>query len=102
MTLEEIRRLDGKTVLVKPARSDDPNAVGLRGTISVHDLPTNQGMLHVEVVLGYPERSDMGGREAHEERIPLSQMDVIRLVDSDVAGTGTYEFTLSEDRETVE
>lgn len=102
MTLEEIRHLDGKTVLVKPARADDPNAVGLRGTIRVYDLPTNQGMLHAEIVLRYPERGDVDGPAAHEENIVLSQIDVIRLIDSDVTGTGAYEFTLAEDRKTVE
>lgn len=102
MNLEQIRSLNGRTVLVKPARPDDLNAVGLRGTIRVHDLPTNQGVLQVEIVLSYPELSDMGGREAHEETIPLSQMDVVRLIDSDVTGTGAYEFTLTEGGKTVE
>lgn len=102
MDLEQIRSLDGKTVLVKPAVSDDPNSVGLRGTLRVHDIPTNQGVLQVEIILSYPERSDMNGREAHEEIIPLSHTDVMDLLASDVTGTGTYEFALSEGGKTVE
>jgi hypothetical protein len=101
MNLEQIRSLDGKTVLVKPGRAGDPNSVGMRGTIRVHDLPANQGVLHAEIIIGYPERSDMNGREPHEEIIPLSQVDVMRLVESDVTGTGAYEFTLSEDGTSV-
>jgi hypothetical protein len=100
MDLEEIRSLDGKNVFVKPAVPDDPNSVGLRGTLRVHDLPANQGLLQVEIVLNYPERSDVHGREAHEEIIPLSQVDVMSVLASD-QGTGTYEFTLSEGGKTV-
>ncbi|MDF3059363.1 MAG: hypothetical protein K0R17_3578 [Rariglobus sp.] len=99
---ERLRKLDGCNVLVKPARPDDPNSVGLRGTVRVHDLPANQGLLQAEIVLSYPERSDMDGREAHEEILPLSQADVMRLLASDVTGTGTYEFRLSEGGRSVE
>lgn len=101
MNLEDIRSLNGKTVLVKPARSSDPNSVALRGTIRVQDQPANQGHLHAEIVLSFPERSDMAGLEAHEEVIPLSQLDVIKLIDSDITGTGTYEFVLADHGRTV-
>lgn len=96
MNLEDIRSLDGKNVLVKPARADDPNSVGLRGTVRIHDLPTNQGVLQAEIVLSYPERSDVNGPVAHDEIIPLSQEDVMKLLGSDTTGTGVYEFTLAE------
>ena len=99
--LERIRKLDGANVLVKPAHPDDPNSVGLRGTLHVHDLPANQGVLRVEIVLGYPERSDMDGPPAHEETLVLSQADVMRLLACELAGTNTYEFTLAEGGRTV-
>ncbi len=99
--LERIRKLDGANVLVKPAHPDDPNSVGLRGTVHVHDLPANQGMLRVEIVLGFPERSDMNGPPAHEDTIPLSHSDVMRLLAGELGDTGTYEFTLAEGGRTV-
>ncbi len=100
--LERIRKLDGRNVLVKPAHPDDPNSVGMRGTVRVHDLPANQGVLRAEIVLSFPERSDMNGPPAHEEIIPLSQDDVMRLLASELGGTDTYEFTLPGDGRTGE
>lgn len=94
--LEKIRKLDGRNVLVKPARAGDPNSVGLRGTVRVHDQPGTQGMQQVEIVLAYPERSDMNGPVAHEEVIPLSQADVERLLACELGDTKTYEFTLPD------
>ncbi|CAM2944899.1 hypothetical protein [Rariglobus hedericola] len=93
---EKFRHLDGCNVLVKPARPDDQNAVGLRGTIRVHELPTNQGIVKIEIVVSYPERSDMNGRPAHEEIIPLSHTDVMRLLNSEIGDTRVYEFTLDD------
>jgi hypothetical protein len=102
MDLEQIRSLDGKNVFVKPAVPGDPNSVGVRGTLRVHDLPTNQGVLQAEIILSYPERGDMNAREAHEEIIPLSHIDVMNLLASDIEGTGVYEFTLPEGGKTVD
>ncbi len=102
INLEELRNLDGRNVLVKPARPEDPNSVGMRGTLRIHDLPTNQGVLEAEIVISYPELSDVNGREAHEEIIPLSHVDVMNLLASDTHHTGAYEFTLSEGGKTLE
>ena len=103
MTIDfaQLRRLDGCNVLVKPARPADPNAVGMRGTIRVRDVPANQGMVQVEIVLVYPERSDMNGLPAHEEIISLSQGDVMRLQANELGDTRTYEFTLDEGGKTA-
>jgi hypothetical protein len=101
MNLEKIRSLNGKIVLVKPAIPDDPNSVGLRGTLKVSEVPATPGMLHVKIVLSYPERSDMNGRAAHEEIVPLSQADVVRLLASEVNGADVYEFTLDHGGKTV-
>lgn len=101
MNLDDIRKLDGKNVLVKPSRAADPNSVALRGTVRIHDLPANQGILQAEIVLSYPERSDMNGLPAHGELIPLSQEDILRLLGSDTTGTGVYEFTLAESGRSV-
>ncbi|MET0263610.1 MAG: hypothetical protein ABW223_11970 [Rariglobus sp.] len=94
--LEKIRKLDGCNVLVKPTRAGDPNSVGLRGTVRVRDLPGTEAKQQVEIVLAYPERSDMNGLAAHEEVIPLSQTDVARLLACELGDSGTYEFTLPE------
>lgn len=101
MNLEKIRSLNGKNVLVKPAIPDDPNSVGLRGTLKVTEFPATPGMLRVEIVLSYPERSDMNARAAHEEIVPLSQTDVVRLLASEVNGAGAYEYTLDHGGRTV-
>lgn len=101
MNLEKIRSLNGKTVLVKPAVADAPNSVGLRGTLRVSEVPATPGMLHVEIVLSYPERSDVNGRPAHEELVPLSQTDVARLLACEVNGSDAYEYTLDHGGKTV-
>lgn len=101
LDLDRVRRLDGANVLVKPAHPEDPNSVGLRGTVCVHDLPNEPGVVRVEIVLDYPERGDMNGPPAHEEVIRLSQADVGRLLAGELGGTGTYEFTLPGDDRTV-
>jgi hypothetical protein len=98
---ERIRKLEGANVLVKPSRPEDPNSVGLRGTVRVRDASASQGGLRVEIVLGFPERSDMGGLPAHEELISLSEVDVLRLLAGELADTGTYEFTLPANGRTV-
>jgi hypothetical protein len=95
MNPEKIRSLNGKIVLVKPAIADDPNSVGLRGTLKVTEVPATPDMPRVEIVLSYPERSDVNGRAAHEEVVPLSPTDVVRLLASEVNGADAYEYTLS-------
>jgi hypothetical protein len=102
MNLEKIRSLDGKIVLVKPAIPDDPNSVGLRGTLKVIEVAEPPGMPpRVEIVLSYPERSDMNGRAAHEEIVPLSQTDIARLLASERNGADAYEYTLAHGGKTV-
>lgn len=88
-------------MLVKPGHPEDPNSVGLRGTVCVHDQPTQSGVLCVEILLDYPERSDMNGPMAHEEVIRLSAGDVARLIAGELDATGTYEFTLPGEGRTV-
>jgi hypothetical protein len=95
MNLEKIRSLDGKTVLVKPAVPDDANSVGLRGSLKVTEVPATPGVPRVEIVLSYPERSDVNGRPAHEEIVPLSSVDVARLLASEVNGADAYEYRLT-------
>jgi hypothetical protein len=99
MNPDAIRSLDGKNVMIKPAVPDDPNSVGLRGTLRVRET-ASQG-LRVEIVVAYPERSDVNGPPAHEEIIPLSQTDITALLASDVNHTGTCEFTLDDGGRTV-
>lgn len=99
MTSEDLRSLDGKNVLIKPHIPDDPNSVGRRGTLRVREI-AGQG-LRVEIVVGYPERSDVNGPPAHEEIIPLSQTDITALLASDLNHTDTYEFTLDDCGRTV-
>lgn len=98
---EKIRRLNGRSVLVKPARPADPNAVGLRGTIRVSEVSAAEDVLKAEIVLGYPERSDVNGPIAHHETITLSQVDIQRLLDSRAAETGDYGITLDSGGRTV-
>lgn len=99
MNPDDLRSLDGKNVMIKPVIPDDPNSVGLRGTLRVREI-AGQG-LHVEIVVVYPERSDVNGPPAHGEIIPLSQTDIAALLVSDVNHTGTYEFTLDDGGRTV-
>jgi hypothetical protein len=47
-----------------------------------------------EIVLAYPERSDVNGRPAHEEILILSPADVQRLLETEVDETGAYGITL--------
>jgi hypothetical protein len=101
MNLEKIRSLNGKTILVKPAVPDDLNSVGLRGTLKVTEIPLTPSKPRVEIVLSYPERSDMNARPAHEEIVPLSQTDVARLLDSEGNGADAYEYTLPHGGRTV-
>jgi hypothetical protein len=98
---EKIRRLDGRSVLVKPAKPADPNAVGMRGTIRVREVSAPENVLRVEIVLGYPDRSDVNGQPPHEEIVALSQADVLRLLDTSVAETGAYGVALDEGGRTV-
>lgn len=98
---EKIRRLDGRSVLVKPARPADPNAVGMRGTIRVSEVSAAEDVLKAEIVLDYPERSDVNGPIAHKETIPLSQVDIRRLLDSQADETGSCEITLEQGGRTL-
>ncbi len=83
--------LHNRIVLVKPPKSGELNATGMRGTLRVVEAPERPRGVKVEVVLGYPEMSDMGGMPAHEEVIVLAEDELPALLASEEAGTFSYE-----------
>ncbi|MBW8781482.1 MAG: hypothetical protein JF599_06310 [Verrucomicrobia bacterium] len=86
-----LRALDGRSVLVKPEISDSPNSVGKRGCLRVVDDLELPGYLKVEIVIEFPEMSDMNGLPAHQEIIPLTAHELTELLASE--NGGAYSFT---------
>lgn len=86
-----LRALHGRSVLVKPEIADSPNSVGKRGSLRVVDDLELPGYLKVEIVIEFPEMSDMNGLPAHQEIIPLTAHELTELLASEDAGA--YSFT---------
>jgi len=88
-SLDELRRLDGKIVLVNSTqdRRDPPTA--LRGTIAVREPLSGQTRSRVELVWEFPE---MFSRPAHQRIFTLDDEGIVRLLASE--RDGTYEFSL--------
>ena len=79
MTADEVRALDGQTVLVVPSVADAQNSVGKRASVRV-EQPTASAApkdLRVEVVLTVPE---MFTQTAHERVIVLTEAEIERLL----------------------
>lgn len=86
LTAEVFRSLQGRTVLVRPARSGENPVTGVRGSLEVGDDPS-AGRPCVEIVLRFPE---MFQQQTHERRIRLDDEQLAALLASEV--NGAYEF----------
>lgn len=84
MTVEQLRVLDGQTVLVKPSVANAQNSVGKRASVRVVPSP---GAARVEIVLQIP---DMFTEVAHERVIELTAAEAEQLLACAQDGTFTY------------
>lgn len=90
MTVTDLRALHNKIVLVKSARDTRNPPTALRGTIEVHEDPTDRSPL-VQVVLDFPQ---MFTTRAHHRTITLDARAVERLLASE--RNGSFELTLDD------
>lgn len=93
MTLEQLRALDGLTVLVEPSVSDSQNSVGKRASVRVVPSPGAPGgpetaaPARVEIVLQIP---DMFTQLAQERVIELTEKEAQQLLACARDGSGTW------------
>lgn len=85
-----LRRLNGKIVLVKSRRDHRNPPTALRGTIEVRTNPG--GAPDVSLALDFPQ---MFTQRAHRRTIPLDPAGIAQLVRSE--SNGTYEFTIDDE-----
>lgn len=87
---DRLRSLEGRNVLVQPEIFNSKNSVGIRGTLHVLPDTTRPEGCRVEIAVGFPEMSDMGGQHGHEERIPIASAELEELLASEYRGAYTY------------
>lgn len=91
MHTDDIRKLNGRSVLVSTTHDDGRNPkIGVRGSIRV--TPGTDGQPQVELVVEYP---DMKTDAARQQIVPLGSEDVDDLLRSERGGT--YEYRLKHD-----
>lgn len=86
MTAENLRALDGQSVLVKPSGAETKNSVGMRGSLRVV-TSAGPASLHpqVELVVQWP---DMCSQEAQTRSVTLNDDEVNRLLAPALTGAG--------------
>jgi hypothetical protein len=89
---DDVRRLHGKTVLVKSTKDRRNPPTGVRGYIEVHDK--DAGCPEVSIALEFPQ---MFTSRAHHRVIPLDQAAVAKLLSCEC--NGTYEYTIDQEIE---
>ncbi|MES2692163.1 MAG: hypothetical protein V4773_01735 [Verrucomicrobiota bacterium] len=87
----DLKRLDGKIVLVKSTRDRRNPPTALRGSIEVRQHAPDTAP---EVRLGI-EFPQMFTTLAHHRTIVLDHADIVRLVATEY--NGTYEFTIDDE-----
>ncbi len=87
----DLRRLDGKTVLVRSSRDQRNPPSALRGTIEVRNH-TPGTPAEVRLAIEFPQ---MFSARAHHRTIVLSHADILRLLASEY--NQTYEFTIDDE-----
>ncbi|QYM80140.1 hypothetical protein K0B96_05865 [Horticoccus luteus] len=87
MTAEELRALDGQSVLVKPSRPGDKNSVGMRGSLKVvTSMGADPREAQVELVVQWP---DMFTQRAEARSVILTNDEVAQLLREARDGTCT-------------
>ena len=77
-------------MLVKPEIAGSKNSVGRRGSLHVSDDSSACDGERVDIVIDYPEMTDMNGLPAHAEVIPLTKNELETLLTTENAGAYTY------------
>lgn len=90
VSLDEVRKLHGRIVLVKSARDTHNPPAGLRGTLEVHDQA--DGTPTVSIAVDFPQ---MFTTRAHRRTIPLDHPGLLHLLETEDYGAFTY--TLNDD-----
>jgi hypothetical protein len=88
MLAMDLRRLNGKIVLVRSACDHRDPPTAMRGTIEVRE---EQGGTPVRIVLDFPQ---MFTTRAHRRTVTLDEEAIAQLVASE--HTGTYAVTLPD------
>lgn len=87
----DLRRLDGKIVLVKSSRDHRNPPSALRGTIEVRQTAPDEAS-EVRLAIEFPQ---MFTARAHHRTIVLDHADILRLLASEY--NQTYEFTIDDE-----
>jgi hypothetical protein len=88
-TQTDLRRLDGKIVLVKSTVDHCNPQTAMRGTILVHEGPGGKPEVNIEF-----DVPQMFRQTAHHRTLTLNATDVLRLCESE--HNGVFEFTTDE------
>jgi len=86
----DLRRLNGKIVLVKSSRDRRNPPTALRGTIEVRENPG--AAPEVNLAVDFPQ---MFTQHAHRRTIPLDPEGITQLINSEY--NGTFEFTIDDE-----
>ena len=87
---DQIKFLDGRSVLLKPEIFDSQNSVGRRGSLQVvRDANQPEGY-RIEIAIEMPEMGDMAGAHAHAEKLVVPPAELESLMHSEFNGAFTY------------
>lgn len=87
---DQLKFLDGRSVLVRPEDFQSQNSVGKRGSLQVVRDASAPGGFRLEIALELPEMSDMGGEHGHTGRIPIPAEAIEPMLLTEFNGAFTY------------